>query len=197
MKRTILVLAVLAVPVIASADPATEYCRRRAAESFSFGQQVFDDCMVRVAKKLRQATVGSEQSRTIPYGSRVGMELTILREEGLDTENASISTIHTRQNAIKFCKEYIGKVTPRCIQDEMAIKLASTVFANCSAGVFTNFYGARFKFAGVSIDNENSARYRLINLDTGEEADGSSASGYPINMSIFKYLCPTKAPSDF
>jgi len=54
MKRTILVLGVLAVPVIASADPATEYCRRRAAESFSFGQQVFDDCMVRVAKKMQK-----------------------------------------------------------------------------------------------------------------------------------------------
>lgn len=56
MKRTILAIAILTVPVMATADPTTEYCRRRAAESFSFGQQVFNDCMARVSPKTRTKT---------------------------------------------------------------------------------------------------------------------------------------------
>ena len=59
------------------------------------------------------------------------------------------------------------------------------ITANCTTGVFTNFWGERHRFAGPSRDKDSMAKYRLINLRTGEEADGSSASGYPTNMGIF------------
>jgi hypothetical protein len=33
-----------------------------------------------------------------------------------------------------------------------------------------------------------------MDLATGEILDGSSASGYPVNISIFQALCPSKVP---
>jgi hypothetical protein len=35
-----------------------------------------------------------------------------------------------------------------------------------------------------------------MNIDTREIADGTMASGYPMNMAIFKALCPARAPFD-
>jgi hypothetical protein len=40
------------------------------------------------------------------------------------------------------------------------------------------------------------AKYAIKNVATGEFADGSSASGYPVNMELFRALCPSKAPHD-
>jgi len=39
-----------------------------------------------------------------------------------------------------------------------------------------------------------SATYTIRNLSTGEIQDGSSASGYPTNIGIFRALCPMRAP---
>jgi hypothetical protein len=41
-------------------------------------------------------------SGTIAYGSRAGMEVTVVSMEGLDTAHAVIRTKHTRENAIAF-----------------------------------------------------------------------------------------------
>ena len=64
-------------------------------------------------------------------------------------------------------------------------------------GTFTDFLGTRYQFKGQNPDHDAMAKYLLVNMDTGEAADGSSASGYPVNMGIFKALCPvTTAPFD-
>ncbi|GJD85760.1 hypothetical protein [Methylobacterium haplocladii] len=122
------------------------------------------------------------------------MTVTVTSMSGLDTAHALIRTKHTRQDAIGFCREYVGKVTPDCIRDELAVRLNDEITANCLRGEFVDFQGNRYRFAGLSRDKDSMAKYRLISLPSGEEADGSSASGYLTNMGIFKALCPSRAP---
>lgn len=134
---------------------------------------------------------------TIPYGSRAGMEVTVVSMSGIDGPNASIITKHTRENATAFCREYVGKVTPKCIRDELKVPVSDRITANCPRGEFTNFFGKAFRFLGPKKTADSfGPKYRLQDAATGEIADGSSASGYPINMVLFRALCPSKAPSD-
>lgn len=135
-------------------------------------------------------------SGTIYYGSRAGMVVDVVSVSGLGTANAVIRTRHTRANATAFCREYVGKVTADCIREELAAPLNDQINANCISGVFTDFGGHRYRFAGPSKDKDAMAKYRIIDLDTGEAASGDMASGYPTNASLFKALCPAQAPSD-
>ncbi|WP_240535506.1 hypothetical protein [Rhizobium freirei] len=135
-------------------------------------------------------------SGTIYYGSRAGMEVTIVSMSGLDTSHAEIRTKHTRENAVAFCREYVQKITPDCIKQELATPLNDLIQANCKTGVFTDFAGDRHQFQGRNPAAGSTAKYRLVDLQTNEAADGSSASGYPTNMGIFRALCPRTAPQD-
>jgi hypothetical protein len=136
-------------------------------------------------------------SGTIGYGSRAGMEVDVVSMSGIDTARAIIRTRHTRQNATAFCREYVGKVTADCIRQELAKPLNDEVTANCPRGEFTDFQGARYRFAGASRDKDTMAKYVVISLPSGEAADGSMASGYPVNITIFKALCPSRAPGAY
>ncbi|SCB46808.1 hypothetical protein GA0061102_105521 [Rhizobium miluonense] len=135
-------------------------------------------------------------SGTIYYGSRAGMEVTIVNMSGLDTSHAEIRTKHTRENAVAFCREYVQKVTPDCIKQELATPLNDLIQADCKTGVFTDFVGDRHQFQGRNPAAGSMAKYRLVDLKTNEAADGSSASGYSTNMGIFRALCPRTAPQD-
>ncbi|MDQ0446984.1 hypothetical protein [Methylobacterium aerolatum] len=133
-------------------------------------------------------------SGKIFYGSRIGMTVTVVSMSGLDTSQATIKTKHTREDAIGFCRDYVGKVTPDCIREELAVRLNDEIFANCPRGEFVDFRGNRYRFLGESTDKDSMAKYVLKSLPSGEIADGSSASGYPTNIQIFKALCPSRAP---
>lgn len=130
------------------------------------------------------------------YGSRAGMMVDVVSMSGLDSAHAVIHTRHTRDNAITFCRNYVQKVTPKCIKDELATRLNDDVTANCLTGEFTDFSGSRYRFAGKSKDKESMAAYRIVDLATGEDADGSNASGYSTNAAIYGALCPQHAPAD-
>ena len=138
----------------------------------------------------------AEASGTLGYGSRAGMEVDVVSMSGLNTAHAVIATKHTRANAVAFCRDYVKKVTSGCIRDELAVRLNDSVTADCTIGEFVNFQGNSYRFAGPSQDKDASAKYRLIDLATGEDADGSSASGYSTNLQIFKALCPLHGPQD-
>lgn len=56
---------------------------------------------------------------TIDYGSRAGMEVSVLGMEGRDTAHASIRFRHTRDNAIAYCRDYVRAVTEECIRDAL------------------------------------------------------------------------------
>jgi hypothetical protein len=137
-------------------------------------------------------------SGKIYYGSRAGMTDTVESMVDLDTGHAVIQTKHTRGDAIGFCREYVQKVTPNCIKEELDILLNDKITANCPKGEFVDFGGRRYRFEGrVRRPSANMmAKYVIRDLATGEIADGSSASGYPTNMQIFRALCPRAAPMD-
>jgi hypothetical protein len=139
-------------------------------------------------------------SGTIYYGSRVGMEVTVVSMSGLDTAQAIIRTKHTRENAEKFCRDYENDTSEDCIEKELGIPLNDEIHANCLTGVFDDFQGNTYRFEGnLTKKSGFSANYALRNLSgprKGELANGDSASGYPTNMGIFKALCPLKAPFD-
>lgn len=82
-----------------------------------------------------------------------------------------------------------------CIRETLANPLNDEIRGNCVTGVFTDFKGYRYQFRGRA-GASSMAKYSLVDLNSGETADGSSASGYGVNMGIFKALCPTKAPID-
>jgi len=129
------------------------------------------------------------------YGSRAGMTVTVVSMSGLDTANAVIKTKHTREDAISFCREYLQKVTKECIDRELGTRLNDEIRGNCETGVFKDFSGNGWRFAG-KVRKPDMAKYRLIDLRTGQDADGSGASGYGTAMGIYKALCPRTAPAD-
>ena len=127
----------------------------------------------------------------IYYGSRIGMQVTIISKSGIDTAQAVIRTKHTRENAITFCREYVGRVTERCIRDALATPLRDAITANCRTGHFTNFWGERMQFEGPNRRSSGgNAKFVIRKLETGEILDGSSASGYGTSLGAFSALCP-------
>lgn len=141
-------------------------------------------------------TGAAKASGKIYYGSRAGMTVTVVSVEGLSTTHAVIRTKHTRDDAISFCRDYVQKVTPSCIQEELSVPLNDEVWANCVTGEFVDFAGRKYHFEGPvkKERGELIAAYVIRDLFTGEIADGSSASGYPTNMGIFRALCPMQVP---
>ena len=135
-----------------------------------------------------QAAVGDK----LYFGSRAGMEVTIVAMEGIDTEAAVIRTEFTPEDAKRFCIEYVGSVTPECIAEQLELKLNDRVTANCTTGEFVTFFGDHYRFEGKNADTSSSlfADYIIRDLTTNEIADGSMASGYPVNIEIFTALCP-------
>jgi len=133
-------------------------------------------------------------SGKITYGSQAGMQVTVVSIRGLDTANAVIRTSHTREDAIEFCRDYVGEVT-ECIQNELAVPLNDQIHANCLSGLFTDFYGDAYRFEGKNPawKKQGAAKYRVRNMRTGEIASASMASGYFVNLGIFKALCPGTA----
>ena len=134
-------------------------------------------------------------SGKIGYGTRAGMQVTVVSMSGLDTRKAIIKTTHNRDDALAFCRDYVQKVTEKCIQEELAVPLSDSISANCLSGEFTDFSGHRHRFAGPNKNNSDvMAHSKIIDLATGEIEDGSNASGYPVNLDIFRALCPRHAP---
>ena len=137
----------------------------------------------------------AQSQETIFYGSRVGMVVNVLSKTGLDTSHAVISTQHTRDNAIAFCRDYVLSVTESCIQDELAANLATKITADCTTGGFTDFFGNTHQFLGANASvSESGGNYRIKDVATGQYEDNSSASGYLTNLSLYRALCPGEAP---
>lgn len=126
------------------------------------------------------------------------MTVTVVSIEGLGTAHAVIRTKHTREDAIGFCRDYVQKVTPSCIDEELAIPLNDVISANCLKVEFVGFSGNHYRFEEKirKQSGDMMAKYIIRDLSNGEVADGSSASGYPTNMGIFRALCPGIAPTE-
>jgi hypothetical protein len=132
----------------------------------------------------------------IYYGSRAGMVVTVLSTDGLDTDHAVIRTKYTREDAERFCIEYNNDASANCIDQQLGLRLNDRISANCQTGEFVDFYGRHFRFEGRQQSQNDLANFVVRDLTSGEIADGSEASGYPVNMQIFRALCPAEAPAE-
>lgn len=127
----------------------------------------------------------------IYYGSRAGMSVTTVSKEGIGTTKAVIRVEHRPRNAKAYCVNYELDNSMACVRRTMAsVKVRDRVTADCRKRTWTDLSGDRFAFLGRQKKTESMADYVVKRLDTGEVLDGSSASGYPIALSIFQVLCP-------
>jgi hypothetical protein len=133
----------------------------------------------------------SADAKTLDYGGRAGMEVTVVKTSGIGSSHARILTKHTRQNAIGYCRDYVGKVTEGCISKELQTSLHLEITANCKTGKFTTFYGANMLFQGRNRD-AGATEYLITDTDDNVVLDGSGASGYDYTLEQFKALCPNR-----
>lgn len=140
---------------------------------------------------LASAFVFPAVAKTLAYGERAGMEVTVVRKSGIGTAHAAILTKHTRQNAIAYCRDYVGKVTETCIAKELKTPLHLEITANCRTGAFTTLYGADMLFKGRSRDG-GATDYLVTDVASGQVLDGSGASSYGSTIDQFRALCPNR-----
>lgn len=150
-------------------------------------------CLLLIAGLLlTTATVSAE---TLQYVSRAGMEVTVVKKSNLNSTHAKIATRHTRENATAYCREYVQKVTKKCIEDTLAEEknLRKEISANCRTGKFVTLYGQGYQFRGPNPDFDPTGfntEYLIVQVGEKEPLDGSMASGYPVALEQFKALCP-------
>jgi hypothetical protein len=89
----------------------------------------------------------------------------------------------------------VQKVTQKCVAEELKVKLAPEISANCKTGSFTTFYGQIFRFIGRNARYDpagSGTEYFLTAARSKEPLDGSNASGYDVALGQFKALCPNR-----
>jgi hypothetical protein len=122
------------------------------------------------------------------------MLVSVLSRKGLDTSHAVISVEYRRDDAVAFCRDYVLNVTEKCIADELAVKLGSTLTADCKTGRFTTLFGQTYVFLGRSTGtNSMGNEFVIIDADANTPLDGSMASGYSVALGQFQALCPRRS----
>lgn len=127
--------------------------------------------------------------RKLPYGSRVGMTVSVLGASALDTEAAMIYVEHSEEDARAFCVLYNATIEEECVTRTMEENkvLKTKLTANCDLGEFDTFYGDRIKFYG-----KDGQGFRLSRVGEGIPLDQSMASGYYEALGLFTALCPSR-----
>lgn len=139
--------------------------------------------------------VDGDQKNKVYYGSRAGMQVSVVSRSGIDTPRAVIQVELRREDAVAFCRDYVLKVTDECIQEELAIKLQSKFTGDCKTGRFTTITDQTYVFLGRNTAMNAGTMgndFVLIDADTNQPLDGSMASGYPVAIEQFKELCPAR-----
>ncbi|MCB1410653.1 MAG: hypothetical protein H6899_04360 [Rhodobacter sp.] len=135
---------------------------------------------------------------TVPYGSRAGMQVSVVARSGIDTADAVVRVVHTRADARSYCAHYVLDPSDRCVEDTMADlagQLRDRIDGNCETGVFTDLWGTRMQFLGrMAQPTELGADWdlRVIEDTDAGPLDGSMASGYGVALDQFRALCPAR-----
>jgi uncharacterized protein YecT (DUF1311 family) len=151
--------------------------------------------------RLAAQSAGSDMSvgtkpvgEFIAYGSRQGMDITVVSKQGLGSSHAVIHAHLTDENAAHYCVGYAHDPSQQCIEQYLRdTHFAESISANCETGTFTTFYGDELQFLGKNPSPGALAADRVRNLKTGMMLDGTSASGLPDDMEQFNALCPGRA----
>jgi hypothetical protein len=127
------------------------------------------------------------------YGSRIGMYNEIVSQDGIGTPQARIVTRPSKDGAVTFCREYAHDYSVKCVDDGMKTDGALVLTGNCREKTFLDFTKRRFRFLGKLPPNSDasSAEFAIRDVTSGEILDGSSASGYDVELGVFRALCPT------
>lgn len=138
---------------------------------------------------------GSLVAETLPWGSRAGMEVTVVRKEGIGTSRAIIYVRHTRKNAWAFCVGSGRDYSESCIRGalrEMGGKnLINRVTADCERKVWTTLGGTKYSFHGKATSQDDAEELYIIKQAGYSEPLGhGNASGYYVALEAFKMLCP-------
>lgn len=136
----------------------------------------------------------AQQDDHIYYGSRSGMHLTTIKKEGINSDNAIIYIKHTPKDAKAFCVGYESDYSMDCVHRTLAeVKIADRVYGNCKEKMWVDMYGEKYSLIRPATPNDNiMADNIIVNVNTNEILDGSSASGYEIQYIIFSQLCPNE-----
>jgi hypothetical protein len=131
-------------------------------------------------------------TEVIAFGSRAGMNATIVAKEGIGTASARIAARITRENAKSYCTEYERNSSKECIDQYLReTKIAGTIYANCADGTFLNFYSDALRFVERSAADASS-EFQIIDVARATPLDGTSASGFNESLNQFKALCPNR-----
>ncbi|MBO9422384.1 hypothetical protein J7481_22935 [Labrenzia sp. R4_2] len=125
----------------------------------------------------------------IPYGSRVGMNMTIIDFGGIGTPEAWIELRHLWRNAKEVCEAYANDFSEDCIRRNISNPYRGEVSANCDTGVLRDLNGIRYQFVGRSDDSFRD--YDVVEVASKKTLDGSMASGLPLIIEYYKALCPS------
>ncbi|MCB1388293.1 MAG: hypothetical protein KDK12_03960 [Rhodobacteraceae bacterium] len=130
----------------------------------------------------------------MPYGSRAGMQVTVVSQSGIDSARAVIRVVHTEADALAYCRVYVGDPSRRCVEEtraDLAGVLRDRIEGDCPRGVFTDLWGDRYRFAGpLDPPSDLGAVWAFVDADGGPPLDGSMASGYGVVLDQFRALCP-------
>ena len=130
------------------------------------------------------------------YGSRAGMQYTVVSTADLGTATATIKARHTRANAVAYCRDYVQAVTKACIAENLGeVPQKVTLTGNCDTGDFTGFDGDSYRFDGAYDASSGEipdmmAEFKIVHVSDDTVLDGSSASGYDVALGIYQALCP-------
>lgn len=137
----------------------------------------------------------------IVFGSRQGMDLTVVSVRGLDTTHAAIDARQTERNAAEYCTGYVGEqtATAACIAERMK-EVGPAVMAlraDCRSGNF-EVYGDRRVFLGRNGHPQagrsaEQPEFFIKEAATGEILEDYMATGYFRNVAVFRTLCPGAA----
>jgi hypothetical protein len=134
-----------------------------------------------------QTSLGVE----LPYGTKAGMEVSIVATSGLDGPNAIVEIEHRRENAQNYCVAYLADYSHQCTDQTMReLHLAPVLMGDCLGKTWTDVYGAAYQLLGRNPAHDPGMEYLIRQLGTGETLDGSNASGYYLALSALQALCP-------
>lgn len=134
----------------------------------------------------------SDEDNKVYYGSRAGMTLTIVSREGLGTSNAVIRVEHTPKDAKSFCALYLQDNSMACVKRTMLeVKVGDRITADCKQQRWTDVYGQSYQLLGKNKKTDpTEPDYKVKDLQSNTILDGSSASGYDLEISLLTALCP-------
>lgn len=132
----------------------------------------------------------------IYYGSRAGMQVTVVGVSGIGTRDAVVRVRHTPENAKAFCVEYSNDTSRACVERTLReTRLNDEIRGDCVSGRFTTLYGESLRFVGETRHPADGDPKYVI-LRGRERLDGSGASGYSYDLEQFAALCPNRAMAE-